>query len=128
MQSGHATTSGGARGEVVMPAPFTLFEHECSIGFAATPRDLAALTRLHRATGVEVLRAVLVDGRVEIQAAQHVGVVRLPGRTVQVLPKIYRHTPGLDEAGRIREATRNLLVLLSSTGRLPLTVHSLSSF
>jgi hypothetical protein len=66
----------------------TLFEHEYTTGFGWTDRDFAALDRLNRAAGVEILRPVVRGGVKELRAAQHVGVLRLGNRTVQVLPKI----------------------------------------
>ncbi len=110
-----------------MPAAVTLFEYEHTAGFGCTPRELAALDRLNRDAGAFVLRPVLVGGRCELQAAQYVGVFRLAGRTVQVLPKLYRKGAGLDDAERARAATRNLLAMLSLAGRLPLHEHALAS-
>lgn len=104
----------------------TLFEHERTSGFGWTDRDLAALERLRRAAGAEVLRATVVDGRRELQAAQFVGVVRLGGRTVQVLPKIYRAGARADGATRDEEATANLLHMLAYAGHLSVREHALA--
>lgn len=102
----------------------TLFEHE-RVAFHWNDRDLAALERMRRAIGSEVLRATASGGRRVLQAAQHVGVVRLGGRTVQVLPKIHR-AGAADREARQREATRNLLHMLSYAGRLPVSEHALA--
>jgi 5-methylcytosine-specific restriction enzyme subunit McrC len=110
----------------------TLFEHEQSPdGFDLTEREQAALERLNRAVGSEVLRPVLRGRRIGVRATQYVGVVRLGRRAVQVLPKIHRVGPakarGLEERdGRIKEATHNLLHMLATAGRLPVREHSLA--
>ncbi len=67
----------------------TLFEHE-NRPFDWQARDLAAMDRLSRAIGSDVLRATVRGQQKEIRAAQHVGVVRLGHRTIQILPKIYQ--------------------------------------
>jgi 5-methylcytosine-specific restriction enzyme subunit McrC len=121
----------------------TLFEHEQSPeGFELTLREQAALERLNRAVGAEVLRATLRRRRVGVCATQYVGLVRLGGRAVQVLPKTHRvrhpARAGVeDEAAggaladgardeSAREATRNLLHMLAAAGRLPVREHSLA--
>ncbi|HEX6186332.1 MAG TPA: hypothetical protein VFZ44_20750 [Pyrinomonadaceae bacterium] len=105
----------------------TLFEHEQTEGFDWSDREYAALERLNRAAGAEVLRATLRSGRRELRATQHVGVVRLGRRAVQVLPKIHRGgaEPG-DPAARAQEATRNLLHMLAHAGRVPVREHALA--
>jgi 5-methylcytosine-specific restriction enzyme subunit McrC len=108
-----------------MTAMLTLFEHESRI-FNWTDKDYAALERLRKEIGVEILRPGLRNGQRVLQAAQHVGVVRLNGRTVQVLPKIYRSSKDANEAERTREATRNLLYLLAYAGQLPVREHALA--
>jgi 5-methylcytosine-specific restriction enzyme subunit McrC len=121
-----------------MLATTTLFEHEHTEGFDLTMREHAALERLNRAAGTEVLRATLRAGRHELRAAQHVGVVRLGRRAVQVLPKIYSarrdagrmppHEARTREVSdeRAKEATRNLLHMLAHAGRLPVREHALA--
>jgi 5-methylcytosine-specific restriction enzyme subunit McrC len=113
----------------------TLFEHEQTFGFDLTEREQAALERLNRAAGAEVLRATLCARRVELRATQYVGVVRLGRRAVQVLPKIYRGGAKPRAGGEERaaleerieeEATRNLLHMLALAGRLPVREHSLA--
>lgn len=124
---------------VKMSAAFTIFEHEHTVGFDWTMPEYAALERLNRAAGTEVLSATVRAGQRELRAAQHVGVVRLGRKTVQVLPKIYSTRVG--GAGRqsthearahkvgdehAKEATRNLLYMLAHAGRLPVREHALA--
>lgn len=106
----------------------TFFEHE-QRAFEWTEREAAALERLNRAAGAEVLRATWRAGRRELRASQHVGVVRFGRRAVQVLPKTHR--AGADSSpqareGRAQEATRNLLHMLAHAGRLPVREHALA--
>jgi 5-methylcytosine-specific restriction enzyme subunit McrC len=104
----------------------TVFEHEYTEGFDWTERDCAALERLRRATGVEILRPTVRAGRRELQAAEQVGVVRLGARTIQILPKIHRAASGATERERAAEATRNLLHMLAHAGQLPVREHQLA--
>jgi len=113
----------------------TLFEHEQSPeGFGLSEREHAALERLNRAAGSEVLRATLRGRLIGVRATQYVGVVGLGGRAVQVLPKIHRSGPTTrasveDEEARrehARESTRNLLHMLATAGHLPVREHSLA--
>ena len=97
----------------------TLFEHEVTSGFGWTDRDLAALDRMHRIHGTEILRPTIRAASRELQATQHVGVFLFRDRTIQVLPKIYRAETH-DERLRVREATKNLLHLLALAGDLPI--------
>lgn len=108
-----------------MPKPLTLFEHECR-PFAWTDRDLALLERLRTSTNTEVLKATTRNGKRAILAFQHVGVVRLGNRTIQVLPKIYKARDGESEEVRTREATANLLRMLAYAGDLPIREHELA--
>ena len=110
-----------------MTKPLILFEHEFSTGFDWSDRELAQIERLNIAAGKEILRATVRGGRREIKAAEHVGVVRLGRRTIQVLPKIYKSGAGVDERERAREATHNLLYLLAYAGQLPLREHAVAS-
>lgn len=66
-------------------------------------------------------------GEKRIQAAQHVGVIRLGGRTVQVLPKIYQTSETADEKLKAKEATANLLRMLAYAGELQVREHELAS-
>jgi 5-methylcytosine-specific restriction enzyme subunit McrC len=109
-----------------MPKTLTLFEHEYTAGFDWTDGDLATLERLNRGAGAQILRPTVRVGKRELQAAQHVGVVRLGGRTVQILPKIHRRSDASDEA-RFKEATHNLLHLLAYAGQLPVREHEVTS-
>jgi 5-methylcytosine-specific restriction enzyme subunit McrC len=76
---------------------------------------------MRNALGAEVLRSTVRNGRKVIQAAQHVGIIRLGSRTIQVLPKIYRSEETAEEATRAREATHNLFYLPPYAGP---TTHS----
>jgi len=107
-----------------MAATITLFEHETA-PFAWSDRDLAAIARLNRAVGAEVLGSAVQGRQRLLQAHQMVGVVRLGSRTLQILPKIYR--AGAEEQQRAREATRNLLYLLTCTGEVPVHEYELAS-
>src|SRR5579884_3373711 len=95
-----------------MAGTTTLFEHETR-EFNWTERDLTVMERLKRTTGREVLRASIQGGQRVTEATEMVGVVRLASKTVQILPKIYRTGASGDATQREREATRNLLSLLS---------------
>ena len=108
-----------------MPKPLTLFEHECQT-FPWTDRDLALLERLRASTGTDVLKATIRNGKRAIQAMQHVGVVRLGNRTIQVLPKIYKSRDAESEEVKTREATANLLRMLAYAGELPVREHELA--
>lgn len=106
----------------------TFFEHE-QRAFEWTEREASALERLNRAAGAEVLRATWRAGRRELRAAQHVGVVRMGRRAVQVLPKTHRAGAGASDEqreARAREATQNLLHMLAHAGRLPVREHALA--
>lgn len=108
-----------------MTRPLTLFEHEYQT-FAWTERDLALLERLRASTQTDVLRATVRNGKRAIQAMQHVGVVRLGNRTIQVLPKIYQSRDAESEQVKTKEATANLLRMLAYAGELPIREHELA--
>lgn len=99
--------------------PFTLFEHD-SLPFHWHDADLAVLERLRERAGTDVLRATIRrDGTRALQATQFVGVVRLSsGRTVQVLPKMFRPNAA-SESARAEQAARGLLHLLAYAHNLP---------
>jgi 5-methylcytosine-specific restriction enzyme subunit McrC len=105
----------------------TLFEHGCTSGFDWTDKDLVLLDRLGREAGVELLRAVVRQGKRELVATQHVGVFRLGNRTVQVLPKVYWAAEATDDRQRAREATRNLLHMLQIADEGPVREQGLAS-
>lgn len=108
-----------------MTATITLFEHE--IGeFDWTDRDFAALERLNRAAGVDILRATMRGRQRVVKATQYVGVTRLGRRTIQVLPKIYQPNDVVSQQQRAREATHNLLCMLEYAGQLPVREHALA--
>lgn len=108
-----------------MPATIALFEHETA-DFDWTDRDLAALERLNRAAGAQILRATVRGRRRVLTAAQHVGVVRVGRCTIQVLPKIYRSSGTVSRYERVREATRNLLYMLEYVEQLIVREHALA--
>ena len=70
-------------------ATTTLFEHEAK-AFDWSFGDLAALERMRRAVGAEVLRGTTRGVERVLQATQYVGVVRLGHHTIQILPKLHR--------------------------------------
>lgn len=113
-----------------MSSTITIFEHEPkrAADHGLAERHLRLVDRVNRAVGTEVLRASYRDGGT-LTACQHVGVIRLGNRTIQVLPKIYR-TPvreGEDPSEpQVREATSNLLHMLEIAGQLPVREHELS--
>jgi 5-methylcytosine-specific restriction enzyme subunit McrC len=108
-----------------MPQLVTLFEHE-SKTFPWTERDWTLVDRINTALRTDALRLGMKRGEKRIQAAQHVGVMRLGNRTIQILPKIYRPNGNADEKDRAREATRNLLYMLECAGNLPVREHALA--
>jgi 5-methylcytosine-specific restriction enzyme subunit McrC len=108
-----------------MPRLLTLFEHE-SIPFDWTERDWTLVDKMNTALQTDALRLGMKRGEKRIQAAQHVGVVRLGNRTIQILPKIYAHKSA-DEKGKAKEATANLLRMLAYAGELPVREHELAT-
>jgi len=84
------------------------FEHDF-IAFEWTDRHLTALDRLNRSTGGEVLSPAVKGRQRGFRTAQFVGLVRLEGATIEILPKLYR---GSSEPPQ-HMAARNLLVLLA---------------
>jgi 5-methylcytosine-specific restriction enzyme subunit McrC len=108
-----------------MSKPLTLFEHECTT-FTWTDRDLALLERLRASIQTDVLKATVKNGKRAIQAMQHVGVVRLGNRTIQVLPKIYQSQEAASTEAKEKEATANLLRMLAYAGELPVREHELA--
>src|ERR1700752_358486 len=107
-----------------MTKTLTLFEHECQ-EFPWTDRDLVLIERLRQSTG-DVLRATTRNGKRAIQTSQHVGVVRLGNRTIQVLPKIYQARESEPKEIKTKEATANLLRMLAYAGELPVREHELA--
>ena len=108
-----------------MTKPLTLFEYE-SKEFDWTDRDCALLERMRVSLKTEVLRPTVRGGKRAIQAAQHVGVVRLRNRTVQILPKIHRQSDKDSDDVKTREATANLLRMLAYAGELQVREHELA--
>lgn len=110
---------------LVMHATLTLFEHEAK-PFEWTGRDLVLLDKMRSAAGAEILRPTVRGRTRAIRAAQHVGVVRLRNRTIQILPKIYQLSETADEKDRAKAATRNLLYMLECAENLPVREHALA--
>lgn len=110
-----------------MIKPINLFEYGQTSGFNWTDRELAALERINKSIGSEILRPTIgAGGARELKAGSYVGVVRFGSRTIQVLPKIYKSSEAASEQDRAREATRNLLYMLAYAGRLPVREHALA--
>ncbi len=109
-----------------MPKPLTLFEHEQK-HFEWTERDWTLVDRINTSLGTEVLRLGFSRGEKRIKAAQHVGLIRLGGRTIQVLPKIYQTSEASDEKLKAKEATANLLRMLAYAGELNVREHELAN-
>ena len=77
----------------IVTITITLFEHD-PVLVALTDYELKALERLNRAAKPELVGVRRQgDGRFELRAAQYVGVIRIGGRTIQVLPKILHRNP-----------------------------------
>jgi 5-methylcytosine-specific restriction enzyme subunit McrC len=95
--------------------PIRVFEHE-TIREPLSEKDINVLDQLRGPRGARMFEV----GWGEVKATAFVGVVQLGRRFVQVLPKMYR--PELDaqcaRAECERQATANLLFLLSYTGKL----------
>lgn len=110
-----------------MPTTLTLFEHETKL-FDLTERDLRLLEKINTSVGAEILRPTFRSRNRAIQASQHVGLVRLRNRTIQILPKIYKSSAEeTDEHGR-KAATRNLLYMLETAGYLSTREYALAPF
>jgi 5-methylcytosine-specific restriction enzyme subunit McrC len=107
-----------------MPQPLTLFEYT-EVPFPWTERDWTLVDKLNTALGTEVLRLGMRRKEKRLQAQQHVGVVRLGNRTVQVLPKIYSGEV-VDEKTRAKEATANLLRMLAYAGEFGVREHEVA--
>ena len=93
--------------------PITVFEHERIESLSATEQN--SLERLNR--GAQ--RKLFDFDRHCAWATSHVGVVQLGSRPIQVLPKMHRDQAAPAECER--EATGNLLFLLSYTRKLEIT-------
>jgi 5-methylcytosine-specific restriction enzyme subunit McrC len=99
-------------------SPVTVFEHEVlPVGAGVTSAEKNALERLNGSLGIEVCKV----GWREVRATSYVGVVQLPNRVIQILPKVYR-----DVEKREEEATRNLLFFLHYTRKLEVSETEIS--
>ncbi|MCX7886267.1 MAG: McrC family protein [Verrucomicrobiae bacterium] len=94
----------------------TVFEHD-RFAEELTDTEKSLLDKLRAPAGKRVFEV----GWRETRATSFVGVVQLPNRALQVLPKIYRHAETKE-----REATANLLFLLSYTRKLDITEPEIS--
>jgi 5-methylcytosine-specific restriction enzyme subunit McrC len=92
----------------------SVFEHE-PIGAPLSDAEKTALDKLCGPRGEKMFQV----GWREVKATSFVGVVQLGTRTVQVLPKM--HSDEASAAECEREATGNLLFLLSYTRKLQVT-------
>jgi 5-methylcytosine-specific restriction endonuclease McrBC regulatory subunit McrC len=91
--------------------PLLAFEHALLTAFTPHARHLRLLDRLNSLHRAELLRPVIADARPALKATQFVGLLRLAGQSIQILPKMHRSDlPPKDAA---RHASRNLLLLLS---------------
>jgi 5-methylcytosine-specific restriction enzyme subunit McrC len=88
----------------------TVFEYERIAGLSEAQQN--ALEKLNQSSGETLFR---FDRR-DAYATSFVGVVQLGAHALQVLPKMYR-----EETAAEREATANLLFLLSYTRKLEIT-------
>ena len=115
-----------------MVETITLFEHETQDYQFKDGRpsftDLhLALERLNLKLKARFVRTTADGSKPALHAAQYVGIVRVAGLTIQVLPKIHRAE--LDERGDEAkdEATHNLLYLLNYAGYLSIRQHDLAN-
>jgi len=99
--------------------PISVFEHE-PIREPLSDGEKSALDNLRGPRGEKMFEV----GWREARATSFVGVVQLGARVVQVLPKMHRSDLPATECER--EATANLLFLLSYTGKLRVTETEIS--
>src|SRR5664280_2857186 len=97
----------------------SVFEHE-AIREPLSDGEKTTLDTLRGPRGEKMFEV----GWREARATSFVGVVQLGARVVQVLPKMHRSD--LQATEREREATANLLFLLSYTGKLRVTEPEIS--
>ncbi|MGD1085666.1 MAG: hypothetical protein ABSA47_13095 [Verrucomicrobiota bacterium] len=97
----------------------SVFEHQ-PIGEPLSDSEMAALAKLCGPGGEKMF----AFGWHEVKATSFVGVVQLGTKTVQVLPKM--HLSDLPAGECERQATANLLFLLSYTGKLRVTEPEIS--
>ena len=105
-----------------MAKTITMFEHE-TIKCRLTDGEIKGLRRLKAKLDFEPLRVTrLDDGGCEIHSSQYVGVIRVAGRNIQILPKIHRREESTPE----RAATRNLLYMLDVAKNISLREQDLA--
>ncbi|MEZ5308281.1 MAG: hypothetical protein R2684_14140 [Pyrinomonadaceae bacterium] len=97
----------------------TLFEYSVSRGFDWTDAEASIFDRFNTEQRANIITPIIRAGRREIRSSQFVGLLATSERSVQILPKIWSGA-GLnqDEDKRVREASENLLLLLSYVGHL----------
>lgn len=95
----------------------SVFEHEV-LPVALSDAEKAALTRLQSSLGCELFKI----GWSEVRATSFVGVVQLPKRTIQILPKMYRDTEAKED-----QAARNLLFFLCYAWKLDVADTGISA-
>jgi hypothetical protein len=105
----------------------TIFEHDTITDFAWTDKDVTALNRLRDLYGADILRPTFRKNAHALQATQFVGMLRLGQRVIHILPKMYRPSVNLTETEKKREATANLLSMLSYAGDLPVHQSQITS-
>ncbi|MGC2236396.1 MAG: hypothetical protein WA584_09555 [Pyrinomonadaceae bacterium] len=112
-----------------MPKPklITLYEHEYTENFNWSEKDLLAVSKMNAEIGANVLSPVVRFGKREFKGSEQVGVVKFGNRSVQILPKIYRPNYSGNEEQIAREASRNLLKLLSYAGNFPFNESEMNS-
>jgi 5-methylcytosine-specific restriction enzyme subunit McrC len=102
-----------------------IFEHE-QIDFPWTDKDLRAIEKLNILTGNEVIRATVRGSQRVLQAKEHVGLLRFGNYSINVLPKIYQSRVDVDKTVQTKQATRNLLHLLSFAGQISIKEQSIA--
>ncbi|ULH14471.1 McrC family protein [Deinococcus sp. KNUC1210] len=85
---------------------------------------LLGVEQLPKPGGQEVIRLVVREGKVALQATQHVGLYQLGPLRLQVLPKIHKLTANSQEAKR--QAMQNLFVMLRYALDIPLHTAQLT--
>lgn len=108
---------------MLLPSTTTFFEHQdrtyAELGWPPDHPAIEQIERLNTLTGAELLHV----GRHKVKASQFVGVLRVGGTTIQVLPKVDCDPTGNPDApdnsplyrAAEQSATHNLLHMLSYT-------------
>jgi 5-methylcytosine-specific restriction enzyme subunit McrC len=104
----------------------TLFEHDYS-PFLWTDKDLSDLDRVNKLLGAELLSFTIKGKDRYIKSNEYVGIIRFGNYSIQVLPKMYKNAPGISQKEIERQATGNLLHMLSIAGQLPFKDNDLTN-